>query len=393
MQRIKIAFFSIIFSFLFNAFADVFPVPEFGYAVDFPEGFSLDDGTEDFSMLLFNHTMLPVQVLMKVWPFDSYKSSEDMMRGAFSKLGAEGDIASFRWRNRNCVVSKLTLKNAALKGEHSGWGCGIPLAEKKGWLMVLGYAPSDVSFDCDQFLLSILDAVMPDSGSFRDCGIITSYAYPSATKKELVLNIGKHKIKTQIGVDDEDAAQFVIDREWAVFSLFASTKHAVDAWLRFYRMVARDSLGRTRRIAFDVQNALTPSLQKSDVVSANATLAQTLLNWVQYFKYDRASRTADKADFAPLPAVLSGGSSDCDSRSMLVAVLLRHMGVDACMFVSPEYSHAMLGVSLPGKQGQSILVSGREYLVGETTAKDLTLGMMDAAMQDREKWIPVLFYE
>ena len=53
----------------------------------------------------------------------------------------------------------------------------------------------------------------------------------------------------------------------------------------------------------------------------------------------------------------------------------------ACIFVSPVYSHAMTGVLLPGKQGQTIHVDGADYLVGETTAKGLTFGMMDAAMQ------------
>ena len=393
MTRVKIAVFSIIISFFSVAFADVFPVPEYGYVIDFPEGFSLEDGTEDLSMLLFKHTMLPVQVLVKVWGADSYSSADAALRGTFSKVGGNGDVASLQWRNRMCAVAKMTLQNAALEGEHGGWSCVIPLAEKKGWLTVLAYAPSKVVYDCEQFLLSILDAVMTDRGSYKDCGIVTSYAYPAGVKKELTLNIGGKKIKTQIGGDDDVAAQFVIDREWAVFTLFVDTPFAIEAWQRFYRMVARDSMGRTKKIAFDIQNALLADAQKTDAAQPYAAIAQELLHWTQGFKYDRASQTVDKADFAPLPLVLEGGSSDCDSRSMLLAVLLRHMGVDACMFISAEYSHAMLGVAFSEKQGQTIHVDGIEYLVGETTAKNLTLGMMDASMQDRDKWYPVMFYD
>ncbi|MBQ7159047.1 MAG: hypothetical protein IJS09_06470 [Treponema sp.] len=393
MTRVKIAVFSIIISFFSVAFADVFPVPEYGYVIDFPEGFSLEDGTEDLSMLLFKHTMLPVQVLVKVWGADSYSSADAALRGTFSKVGGNGDVAFLQWRNRMCAVAKMTLQNAALEGEHGGWSCVIPLAEKKGWLTVLAYAPSKVVYDCEQFLLSILDAVMTDRGSYKDCGIVTSYAYPAGVKKELTLNIGGKKIKTQIGGDDDVAAQFVIDREWAVFTLFVDTPFAIEAWQRFYRMVARDSMGRTKKIAFDIQNALLADAQKTDAVQPYAAIAQELLHWTQGFKYDRASQTVDKADFAPLPLVLEGGSSDCDSRSMLLAVLLRHMGVDACMFISAEYSHAMLGVAFSEKQGQTIHVDGIEYLVGETTAKNLTLGMMDASMQDRDKWYPVMFYD
>ncbi len=344
-------------------------------------------------MLLFKHTILPVQVLVKVWQADSYSSAEAALQGTFAKLGGSGEVASLVWRNRNCAVSKMTLQNVALKSQCTGWSCVIPLAEKKGWLTLLSYAPTEVAYDCEQFLLSVLDAVMTDRGSYRDCGIITTYAYPSGPKKDLTLTIAGKKIKTQIGLDDDTASQFVIDREWAVFTLFANTKYAIEAWERFYRMIARDSMGRTKKIAFDIQNALFADAQKKDAAQPLAVIAQELLSWTQYFKYERASETADKADFASIPSVLAGGSSDCDSRSMLIALLLRHMGVDACIFISAEYSHAMLGVAFPEKQGQTIHVDGVDYLVGETTAKNLTLGMMDASMQDRDKWYPVMFYE
>lgn len=393
MIRIKIAVLSIIFSLFCAAYADVFPVPEYNYVIDFPEGFSLDDGTEDLSMLLFSHTMLPVQVMVKVWPFESFKTSDDALKNTFSKVGGKGDVAPVRWRNRMCALSRLTMANEAVEGVQTGWSCSIMLPEKHGWLTVLTYAPEKTAGDCDSFMLSVLDAIMTDSGSYRDAGIVTSYAYPDGAKKDLTLHIGNATVKTQIGVDDDTAAQFVIDREWAVFSLFADTEYAIEAWQRFYRMVARDSMGRTKRIAFDIQNALREEAQKIDPAYPDAALAQILLTWTQFFRYDRASRTADKADFASLPSVLEGGSSDCDSRSMLIAVLLRHMGVPACIFVSPAYSHAMTGVLLPGKQGQTIHVDGADYLVGETTAKGLTFGMMDAAMQDRDKWIPVMLYD
>ena len=342
MTRVKVAFFSVVCSLFAVAFADVFPVPEYGYVIDFPEGFSLDDGSEDLSLLLFRHTMLPVEVMTKVWASGAYASSSAALQGTFAKIGAQGEIASFRWRNQNCAIAKITMQNAALNGQHSGWACVVPLiGEKKGWLTVLAYAPADVAYDCEQFLISVLDSVMTDAGSYRECGIVTSYAFQSGVKKELHLTIAGKEISTQIGGEDAEAAQFVIDREWAVFLLFAETEYAIEAWQRF--------------------------------------------------SYARASKTEDKADFAPLPAILEGESSDCDSRSMLVAVLLRHMGVDACIFVSPVYSHAMLGVALPDKQGQTIHVDGTEYLVGETTAKDVTIGMLDSAMQDRDKWLPVMF--
>ena len=67
--------------------------------------------------------------------------------------------------------------------------------------------------------------------------------------------------------------------------------------------------------------------------------------------------------------------------------------MDSVMYISVEYSHAMAGVYLEGKQGQYFELDGKKYLTGETTAKDLTWGMISANMQDRSKWIPVELYD
>ena len=53
----------------------------------------------------------------------------------------------------------------------------------------------------------------------------------------------------------------------------------------------------------------------------------------------------------------------------------------------------MVGINLPGKQGQTYSLEGKEYLFGETTAKNLTFGMIAKDMQDRKNWIPVELYE
>lgn len=53
----------------------------------------------------------------------------------------------------------------------------------------------------------------------------------------------------------------------------------------------------------------------------------------------------------------------------------------------------MVGINLPGKQGQAYTLDGKEYLFGETTAKKLTFGMIAKDMQDRSKWISVELYE
>ena len=150
---------------------------------------------------------------------------------------------------------------------------------------------------------------------------------------------------------------------------------------------------RVKRAAFDIYSNLWTDAEKKDSSNPNAALAQILLTWTQNFNYDRKSASPEKADIESIPAILEGGSSDCDGRSLLLMCILKNCGIDACMFLSAEYSHALLGVYLPEKQGQTISIQEengtKDYLVGETTAKNVTLGMIPADMQDRSKWISV----
>ncbi|MCR5724223.1 MAG: hypothetical protein K6G80_03960 [Treponema sp.] len=373
------------------AFADFLTSEKYGYTIDFPEGFTVLDGEEDGSSALLEHQFVKANVMLKVWDTDTYKDAKAALTGTFSKLGAEGTIETLRWRNQTCALSQFTMQNAAVQGVQSGWAAAYPLPLKKSILVLLVYSEQKSAWHVEQFILSTLDSVMIDRGSFRECGLITQAAFNSSEKKALTVEIAGKRIKSHIGAEDAQASQFVIDREFAVFKLYVNSKYWKEAWQRFYRQIARDTFGRTKKLAFDISEALQAEARVKDKENPDAAIAQMLLTWTQGFPYARQSASPDKADFANIPSVLLGEPSDCDSRSLLLAVLLKHMNIDACFFISSAYSHAIAGAALLGKAGQTISADGTEYLVGETTAaKGTTLGMMDAAMQDRSKWIPVI---
>jgi hypothetical protein len=375
-----------------KAHAELVASDKWGYTIDFPEGFKCDDGSDDETSFLFSHSFMPVSAVIKVWPDEIYKTSVEALSGTFTKLGAKvDDISRVSWRNENCALAQFSMNNAGVNGDQLGWACAAPLPGKNAGIVLLAYAPKEKEYDCEQFILSLIDSLMIDQGSFRESGIVTAFAFPGGRNKNITLTVNGHKITTTIGEEDGEAAQFVVDREFAVFKIYTSTRLWKEAWQRFYRQVARDSCSRLKKMSFDIYAALQDDAKQKDPSNPNAAVAQILLNWVQEFQYERTSKTADKADFMPLPKILDGKGSDCDSRSMLVALILKNMNVNTCMFISRDYSHSMAGAVLTGKQGQTIKIDDTEYIVGETTAKGLTWGKMDAQMQDRAKWIPVEF--
>ena len=63
------------------------------------------------------------------------------------------------------------------------------------------------------------------------------------------------------------------------------------------------------------------------------------------------------------------------------------MNIKSTLFVSTEYSHAIVGAVLD-KNGAKIDVAGNSYLLGETTAK-VDFGLIASNLNDTSKWINI----
>ena len=140
-------------------------------------------------------------------------------------------------------------------------------------------------------------------------------------------------------------------------------------------MIYRESAARLDRLAIELDRFLP-----DDPTEA----ARQLLAWTQGFSYERDLEGIDFVD--PLTAAYEG-RGDCDSRAMVLAIILERRGIDAILMVSATYCHALLAVDVPGG-GQRFPFAGKQYLVGETTAK-VGLGMIAADQADWTQWLGV----
>lgn len=363
---------------------------DFGYSLDVPEGYSVAEYTPDGMSLRFVHDRLPVSLILKVYAGGQYKSCKDALSGTLDRLSAEYDIDTFDWQNIPSAIASVSLKLGAPSGS-SGWAAGVLLPEKNAHLVLVCYADTEKADSCRQFIISTLNSLSVSPDGRYSPGIFTSYAFPPAGKKSVRLNIAGIAIDTEIDADDEKAAQFVIDCEFAVLSLYAENEKWKEAWIRYYKSIFRDSFSRMKKAADDIQTVLLPLASRRNKTNPDAAMNELLLAWVQGFKYERQNQDKTQSDFASLPSVLCGAGSDCDSRSMLMCALLGNMGIKSSLFVSREYSHAVYGADISAP-GAKITVGGTDYLLGETTARNIRPGLMSAEMSDTGKWIPVAFF-
>ena len=385
MQRLFLLF--LIFFAATQSFAEPITDRDFGFSLDVPEGFEISDYTQDGMSYIFSHPNIPVTLIMKITGEPDAQDSREVLKTNLAKLSAKGDTDSFLWSGKTCGISNFSMQ---IDTSYTGWAVTAPVKITGYYVLLLCYAPSDKP-GCEQFIISTLNSLCINDDLKNTPGIITSYAFPAEGRKTISVKIGDKQIKTSLDKIDEEAAKFTVDLEYAVLNLYANHKMWKEAWQRYYRMVYRDNAGRLEQAAADIYNALYPDLKMKYHQDADIKYAQSLLTWVQGFGYQRAG-TKNESDFTSLPAAISGKGSDCDSRSMLVSALLNYTGIDTAILISREYSHAITVTDIPAPGQTFTMENGREYLMGETTAK-VTWGTIAANHADRTKWMCVSFDE
>ena len=378
-------FLLIIFAITSYSFSEQITDRDFGFSLDIPEGFEIADYTEDGMSYVFSHPNIPVTLVMKLTEEKNAKSAAEVLNINLKKLNASGETDSFKWNGTVCGISNFSM---SLDDNYSGWAVSAPVKIQDYYVILLCYAPKSKK-GCDQFIISTINSLSINNEYLNTPGIITSYAFPSEGSESVLLKIGGKEIKTSLDKSDEEAAKFVIDLEYSVLNLYANHKMWKEAWQRYYRMIYRDNAGRLQQTAKNIYDSIYPELKKSKPQDADIKYAQALLSWVQTFGYERAQSKIE-SDFTSLPASIKGKGSDCDSRSMLVSVLLNYTGIDTAMLISREYSHAVVVTDIPAPGQTFTMENGREYLFGETTAR-VTWGMLAQDQADRTKWIPVTF--
>ena len=378
-------FLLIIFAITSYSFSEQITDRDFGFSLDIPEGFEIADYTEDGMSYVFSHPNIPVTLVMKLTEEKNAKSAAEVLNKNLKKLNASGETDSFKWNGTVCGISNFSM---SLDDNYSGWAVSAPVKIQDYYVILLCYAPESKK-GCDQFIISTINSLSINNEYLNTPGIITSYAFPPEGSESVLLKIGGKEIKTSLDKSDEEAAKFVIDLEYSVLTLYVNHKMWKEAWQRYYRMIYRDNAGRLQQTAKNIYDSIYPELKKSKPQDADIKYAQALLSWVQTFGYERA-RSKIESDFTSLPASIKGKGSDCDSRSMLVSVLLNYTGIDTAMLISREYSHAVVVTDIPAPGQTFTMENGREYLFGETTAR-VTWGMMAQDQADRTKWIPVTF--
>ena len=353
--------------------------PSWGFFIDLPAGYEYVDG-DSRNRFSFSG---PMGLMFDLVVYSGvYRTIDELVNDANRKLSNQGDITFFDYNNKQAALIRLNF------GDSVGWGICVELDPsvapgKLSALLALAYGPGG-NDDLELFHLSSLDSIAPTRADRLYPGPIMEFTNPRGEARDIPLAI--KGLSAMIYENDAEAAQILIEREYLIYSAYLNTPYLMDAAIRYYRFIYRDSYDRVldavSAIAryYDGYTALTDE-QKRD-------FARKALAFVQGFSYER-DLDLNKSDFVNLVSAVTEGRGDCDSRATLFAMIIANANIRSAIMLSPYYSHAMGLADIAG-YGARFESHGIPFLVAETTAK-IDIGLIDQEISDISRWFAVIF--
>jgi hypothetical protein len=383
--------------------------PSWGFHIDLPEGyeFSEGDGKNQFSFRSRFGTFLDIVV------YTGKSSVEELAGEIEKKLSARGERHAYDNNRKKAVLSQLNFPDPQKRPPGlSGWAFCVELKTPGNgaapMLFVFAYGPRGDAFQ--SLHLSVLDSIAPAEEDRLLPGPVTAFSYPAGEwERRPLAGTGK---EAWFRKGDAEAAQALVDREFAVLRHYVDSPLWKEAWKRFYRAIYRDSFDRLKDAAFmleriwaagnpgetaadgptaDNHSAENPAGNAPGKRSGEARIfAEKVLAWVQNFKYER---NLMGSDFVNLVSAVQDGRGDCDSRALLWAIILEQAAIPSAIMVSREFGHAMGLADLEGEGARFLFTEGgREYrwLVAETTAR-VGIGRIGENVSEITKWLGIVF--
>lgn len=391
-----------------------------GFFIDLPEGYSLADA-DGSSHFVFSGPDGIAKLELKLFEPARYTSFTVFAETIKNQLDRSMAMQSFDLYGRPARLGQFAngTGTSAIKGQ-------LLMYHQSGdtpyFFLLLSYTQTR-NFDEDiDFLISALDGLSVDQASRGRPGPYSVAALARLGQLQVQpvrLNFGKTVVATSWRPQVAALAQELVEREFRVLMPYGEAPDLVEAAMRrFYRMIYRQTARELDQLALQLSaawesggwagqnwqaipalpsalDAGSPQTQpvaqaagsgRYGIPAKSLEYVSALLEWTQGFVYERDFRGSDVVN--PITAAFQQ-RGDCDSRALVLAILLKQENIDAGLMISLPHSHALAMFDVPGS-GARFPYEGRRWLVGETTAK-VQPGMIDQRQSDIADWFGIDF--
>ncbi len=147
-------------------------------------------------------------------------------------------------------------------------------------------------------------------------------------------------------------------------------------WAQVYSIIVSNNKDRINNLAIAFS-----WFQDKNELSDSATL-KIIIDFIQQIPYEIPEN--EYGIYTP-SEVLNRNAGDCDSKSLLAALVLKKMGYETALFYSKEYRHVMLGINTPST-GEYMELGGKTYYFIEMTSPGWQIGDISPDCADLKYW-------
>jgi len=351
------------------------------FYVDPPVGWTF---VEDPSPEHFVMTDADRRVILEIFSQDKGAVTDLKAKAADVKtrLKASGDEQEFTWNDRPAWLADVKFTAGPVQAH--GWA--MVADDGDGWVTALAYAPEGDYEKASDVLISTLNSLALGLDGRKQPGPLSTFFEQTAARPKMdkadIAGLPS-PFTMSYNLDRDETIQATTERETRLLtaqigSQVKDQNAIAPGWSRFYRQIYRELYSSLTPLADYWKDQLA---QKKVTTEA---LPQTVLSWLQKYKY---GRKGGLTDISTPWQTLKDQTGDCDSKSLVYLALMEELGVKGILMVSAPYSHGMAALDLPGP-GARFPHDGKNWLVAELTAT-VNLGMIAQNMADPNQWIGV----
>lgn len=159
-------------------------------------------------------------------------------------------------------------------------------------------------------------------------------------------------------------------------------------WSKFYREVYTKNYYRVTPLVTYFKEEARKNRWSSYELAENIVRAVQEIPYERPYKIIKKESTAQILDFFTPHQTGWYNKGDCDTKSILIALILGRLGYDAILYYSAHYKHAMAGINI-NANGTYMKVGGTKYYFIETTYPGWKIGDLPPDMKNTSKWRPV----
>lgn len=376
MKKIILLCLLITFS-LFISLAEIVSVPGYNFSINPLEGWKLQPYESDSTLSWFSDVD-NIALSVTSWTGSEFTDIKKMFDELTVGFKAYGDCVLFTFLGFEGAIGEV--------------GFEVGGRDNKGWMIFLN--GEDFDYYLSAFTLienyeksyseiqSVLDSFSPGESGELNPGPISAFLNqsPSRTLKKYTVDFFDHPLTISISDYDFTTAQSIIEREADIMLNYSNKpKLFYNAWKRYYQIIFRDNYSRLDPLF----KSLYPYFSGNKY--SDYELVEILMFWIQGYTYQRKLEwNSDLLN--PLEASINK-IGDCDTRSLILGILLHKFHVESILLASEKVKHAILAVNCPG-DGYKYTYQDEEYLTLELTSKAL-IGEIKESIRDPELWTPM----